>query len=104
MPIEIDTIDDRTVCRFSGALTIWEAANLWQQFNPLLGSSEPLVIDLAEVKECDAAGVQILCQLRRAMGQPNREIRVQAMPQPVQAALQVAGFDARSSFNLPEEV
>lgn len=104
MPVEIDSMEDHKVCKFSGGLTIWEAADLWQQIRPLLDASDPLVIDLAAVNACDVAGLQMLCRLRCSMKDTDRSIRVEGMPQAVAAAAQLAGMDPTSSFNLCEEV
>jgi anti-anti-sigma factor len=96
MTLDIQTINGDSVCRLDGALSIWEAAGLWQQLQPLLGGPNPLIIDLGDVRACDGAGVQILCQLRRAVQHPAGRIRIQRISEPIGAALRLAGMDPQT--------
>jgi ABC-type transporter Mla MlaB component len=104
MPIEIKNTKNRQVCKLSGSLSIWEAAEIWRELNPLLAAVEPLTLDLGQIQECDASGIQILCQVRRAMRDTSRDIRIEAMPVAVQTALASAGFNPQAMFQPPKEV
>lgn len=52
-----------TVC-FAGEMTIYDIEGLAQQFTPLVGSAESLIIDLKEVTEIDSSGAQLLMLAR----------------------------------------
>ncbi|MBR9982038.1 MAG: STAS domain-containing protein [Desulfatitalea sp.] len=92
MPIETQPIDGRSTVRISGALNIWEAADVWRALLPLLSSPDPLTVDLSTVETCDGAGLQILCQIARAAGAPNADIRIDTPSPAVTAALALAGL------------
>ncbi|MDA8137738.1 MAG: STAS domain-containing protein [Desulfobacteraceae bacterium] len=96
MTIEMETINGSKICRLNGVLGIWEAAAIWQQIHPLLASSEPLTVDMAQVSECDGAGVQIICQIRQAAQAKGKKIRLGHLSEPVLTALRIAGLDQPS--------
>jgi ABC-type transporter Mla MlaB component len=96
MPIEIKTDEERDLCMISGDLSIWEAAQTWRVLQPLLCSATPLRIDLSGVESCDGAGIQILCQIRRAACAAARDLRIDAMSESLLEAVRQAGMDASS--------
>ena len=103
MPIETQPIDGRCAVRISGALNIWEAAETWRALLPLLSSPEPLMVDLSAVETCDGAGLQILCQIARAAGEPDADIRIGTPSPAVTAALALAGLHLDRFPNTPKE-
>jgi len=91
MPIENDIIDGRPICRFIGALTIWEAADTWQQILPIFSYKGPFDFDLMQVDECDVAGLQILCQIRN-IAKKKDEIKIVNLSESVLTTIQKAGL------------
>jgi len=104
MNIDNETIDGCMVCRFTGALTIWEAADTWHQLRPLIDTADALAIDLTGVDECDAAGIQILCQTWQAVRQRGKRCRIETISEPVFAAMQLAGMDSQFLFKTGQGV
>jgi anti-anti-sigma factor len=93
MPIESQTIDGRCVCRISGGLNIWEAAAVWERILPLLSAAQPLIVDLSGIDACDGAGIQILCQLRRAADNPGIPVALTGASTAVTTTMKQAGID-----------
>lgn len=61
--------------KLDGAWNVGNAAELHERFTGLLTLGEDLVLDLAEVQECDTAALQLLaslCQTAVARGQSFR--------------------------------
>jgi len=93
MPIESQTIDGRCVCRISGGLNIWEAATVWERILPLLSAAQPLIVDLSGIDACDGAGIQILCQLQRAVGAAGITVALTGASTAVTTTMKQAGID-----------
>ena len=98
MTIETEIIDGRKVCTLSGTLSIWEAAEAWKQLSKLLQSKStpPLVFDISKVESCDCAGLQILCQIQRAVEKDHARFHDAGISESVSAVLTQAGVDKRS--------
>lgn len=60
--------------RLHCSLTIYQAAQLWSELKGTLGRVRE--IDLAEVDECDTAGVQLLLMLKRAAAEQGRSLQL----------------------------
>lgn len=104
MNIKTENVNGDTVCRMVGGLTIWEAADTWQQIKPILSKAASVIIDLAKVDECDGAGVQILCQVHHMLDARGGKLRIEAVSEPVFAAMQMAGMDSGFFANSRQEV
>ena len=103
MPIETHMENETTICRLSGALSIWETADVWQQLRPLLDATDPLVIDLSSVESCDAAGAQILCQIDRAGNSQERSIVLTGISDALKKTIRQAGLpDIALSFSIED--
>ncbi|MBT8339033.1 MAG: STAS domain-containing protein, partial [Desulfatitalea sp.] len=66
-----------------------------RQIFPVLTSAERVSIDLSAVTECDGAGIQMVCQMWRAMQVRGKSIRMTAVSTKALAAMQLAGMDAQ---------
>ena len=64
MPVMIDTNEARCALTFSGELNIYNAAETMAEVKAALSKTVSLHLDLAEVDEVDAAGLQILMAIR----------------------------------------
>lgn len=64
MPVMIDTNEARCALTFSGELNIYNAADTMTQVQAGMHKTLPIHLDLAEVDEVDAAGLQILIAIR----------------------------------------
>lgn len=64
MPVTINTNEARCALTFSGELNIYNAADTLAQIKSEMSKTLPIHIDLAEVDEVDAAGLQILMAIR----------------------------------------
>lgn len=104
MNIKTENVNGDTVCRMTGALTIWEAADTWQQIKPLLSKVASVTLDMARVDECDGAGIQILCQARQVISKQGGTLHIEAISEAVFAALQMAGMDSGFFANSRQEV
>lgn len=77
--------------RIEGEMTIYRAAELRQQMQPLLGGAAkaPGAIDLSAVTEIDCSGIQLLALARRTATAAGRELR---LDKPSPAVLEVFGL------------
>ena len=64
MPVIINTTKESCNLHFSGELNIYQAAELMAQIKAELKKDTPLNLDLSEVDEIDASGLQILIALK----------------------------------------
>lgn len=64
MPVAISHTQERSALNFSGELNIYLAAETMAQIKAELKSDLPIQVDLSEVDEIDAAGLQVLIALR----------------------------------------
>ncbi|RJQ77196.1 MAG: STAS domain-containing protein [Desulfobacteraceae bacterium] len=103
MPIDIQTLENRSHCRISGVVNIWEAADIWRVLYPLICSPGPLRIDLAGIEACDGAGLQIVCQLQRLAGARAGGVRLEGAPEALLEVMREAGLDARALADLTAE-
>jgi anti-anti-sigma regulatory factor len=102
MTVENKIIDGRNFCKLSGDLTIWNAADIWQQIYPLLTSDTFLIIDMQEVGDCDGAGIQIVCQIKKAIEEHKKKISFSGISEPIITAAKQAGLDTEL-FDEPSE-
>lgn len=93
MPVTTEMNDGRCHCRISGALSIWEAADIWRVLNPLLQSAQPLVLDFSAVNACDGAGIQILCQIDRSRQRAADTLCITGVSDILLAAMHQAGLN-----------
>lgn len=96
MTVENQVVDGHIICKVSGALSIWEVAETWKRIFPLLASKETLEFDFSQVEQCDGSGIQILCQIKRAIEQSPKDISVSSLSEPVKSAMQQAGLNQES--------
>jgi ABC-type transporter Mla MlaB component len=94
MPVENEIIDGRNRIRICGALSIWEAAATWREVFALLGAAVPLEIDMTAVENCDGAGIQILCQIQKALAARTDQSRITGLSDGLREAMRVAGLNA----------
>ncbi len=64
MPVMINTNEARCALTFSGELNIYNAAETLAQIKAEMSKTLPIHVDLSEVDEADAAGLQILMAIR----------------------------------------
>lgn len=79
----------------AGEFTIYRAAELCERFREAVAPSADLAVDLAEVTECDTAGVQLLLAAARALEERGSRLLLAAASEPVREALQSLGLAAR---------
>ena len=104
MVIDNQAFDGGRLCKFEGELTLWEAADTWRQASAILASADKVAVDLANVNACDGAGIQIICQMWQTMQADGKDIRFEALSEPVYTAMQQAGMDAHFFVSGPKEV
>jgi anti-anti-sigma factor len=77
--------------RIEGEMTIYRAAELKLQMQPLLegAAKAPAAVDLSGVTEIDCSGVQLLALAQRAATAAGRELR---LDKPSPAVLEVFGL------------
>ncbi|NML48480.1 STAS domain-containing protein [Ramlibacter sp. G-1-2-2] len=84
-----------TVLAVEGELSIYRAADLCAEWREAIAPDTALVLDLAEVSECDTAGVQLLLAAARRLEQGGGSLQLRAPSAPVCDALATLGLQAR---------
>jgi anti-anti-sigma factor len=79
----------------AGELTIYRAAELCAQLREAVAPAGDLVLDLAEVTECDTAGVQLLLAVARALEERGSRLLLAGTSAPVRDALKTLGLKSR---------
>lgn len=79
-----------------GDATIYTAAELFERVKAVLEASGPVELDLADVNEIDAAGVQILLLLKRETELAKRPLRLLGASPAVREVLRM--LDLRSAL------
>lgn len=64
MPVAVESTKSLTKLDFSGELTIYTASETMDVVKTALKSALPIQLDLSEVSEIDAAGLQILMAIK----------------------------------------
>jgi len=83
--------------RLEGEMTIYRAAELKQQMQPLFedgGAERVDAIDLSGVTEIDCSGVQLLLLARRAAATAGRSLRLADASAPVAEVFALLNLDA----------
>lgn len=93
MTVEKEVIEGTTLCRITGDLRIWDTADTWRRIHPLLAGDEPVTLDLSAVTACDAAGIQLIWQMLRAIRSGGEKITLARVSDAVLSAMQRAGLD-----------
>ena len=83
--------EDRSL-KLSGELTIRRADELHRLFVEAAGQEGGLVLDLSGVEQCDAAGLQLICALRKTLAGRGSSLRVSAIPAAVQLTATALGM------------
>lgn len=86
--------DGKIRYKITGELSIYEAAVLREALLTCLGSEGEVMLDLTGVAGCDAAGMQLLCALKKSAAHLEKPIRMIGLSPSVLDALAAAGFDS----------
>lgn len=88
--------------KIEGPLSIYEVSKLKDELISCLETLDEIVLDLSGVTDCDTAGVQLLCAVRKTVDQRNQSIRIEKASVPVVNALNSAGMNSGDILNLKE--
>jgi anti-anti-sigma regulatory factor len=73
MPYTIETVDGKTMMKIDESLTIYDVPALHEAFVNCFESGGEITVDVGSVTECDPAGLQLLCAVRKHTRE-NREL------------------------------
>lgn len=75
-------------------LSIYDAVGVRDALMDCLENQSGVELDLSEVSECDAAGLQLLCAARRSAAQRRKSFRVVESSPAISAAIEKAGLNS----------
>jgi anti-anti-sigma factor len=78
--------------KIQGRLTIYEVVELRDQFLKHLLETDHLDLELAEVTDCDTAGIQLLYSAFKTAGDRGKRFLLKSVSQPVREAAERAGL------------
>ncbi len=80
--------------RIEGDLTLNTVTDVMAQAEPLFASAAEIIVDLANVKHSDSAGLAILIEWMRVAAAMNKDIVFQHVPKQMMAIAETTGLDA----------
>lgn len=90
MPVSLRTETQGCTLSFIGELNIYQAAELLPEVKASLPKDRPILLDLSQVDEIDAAGLQILVAIRMHALSHGISCQVSACSDAVMALLELA--------------
>jgi anti-anti-sigma factor len=87
-----EEIEGTVRLKLEGALSIYEAVAIREEFLACFESGSAFEIDLSNVSNCDTAGLQILIAARKTADQRKRDFFINDAPQIVVKTLQDVGL------------
>ena len=94
-----DVEEDCFICRVSGALTISNTAQIWLDIYSHLKDRRPVEIELSQIDECDAAGMQLLLVLADRSRTSDLPVLFTHIPPAVLGAFKKCGIEPRRIFD-----
>jgi anti-anti-sigma factor len=94
MDIDISTHPETGALRLTGALGVYQADAVRKALLDFLATGTDLVLDLAQVASCDAAGAQLLWSVRRTAMESGKTIRFERASQPLRNSWNRLGLAA----------
>jgi len=90
-PQEAPTVRAIALC---GAMTIHHAGEIWTSIKEALAEADEVRMDMAQVKEIDLVGLQLLCAAHQSSVANNRHFRLDgSCAASVKATIQDSGFE-----------
>lgn len=83
--------------KIEDALTIYDTARLRETILKWIGTQQDVELDLSEANKCDAAGLQLLCSIRKTAEHTEKKVRIAGVSRAVLDTLAAAGLK-------PEEI
>ncbi len=90
--------DKPALIRVKGALTIYEVAELRDLLLEGLDQTQGLRLNLADVTECDTAGIQLLYSARMTAKDRGKRFEFTERSRSVQETAEVIGIDPQALF------
>lgn len=95
--------DGDILLKIEGAMSIYNAPALREELAACFEQHKGIALDLGEVKECDAAGIQILCSAWKSSAVSGRSFVVSRSSSSVDDAFLRAGLNKDEFQNLDKE-
>ena len=94
MPYTKETVDGKTMMKIDASLTIYDAHALHEAFINCFEKGAEMAVDVGEVAECDAAGIQLLCAACKDARENRQSFQVLGTSKAVMDTLQRLGMNA----------
>ena len=94
MPFTKETAEGKTVVKLEESLTIYDTPALHEAFAGCLEGDGEITVDVGGVTECDAAGLQLLCAVRKATRMEKKPFQISGTSDAVSIMLQRLGLTA----------
>ena len=92
MPYTKETVDGKTLMKIDASLTIYDVPALLEEFVSCFESGGEITVDVGSVTECDAAGLQLLCAVRKNTRENRQSFRVLGDSKAIRDTLQYMGL------------
>ena len=93
--------EGKRVVRINASLTIYDVPALYEAFLDCFDSEGDVMIDVGEVTECDAAGIQLLCAIRKNIPENRYSVQIVGASDAVKDTLKGMGLDAEEIIMCP---
>lgn len=88
--------ENSAALRIQGPLTISSVEELHEVLTRYASREPNLVLDLSGVETCDAAGLQLLCSLRRSAAALGKRLRISTVSEPFTTLASALGLPVES--------
>jgi anti-anti-sigma regulatory factor len=101
MSLTVNAKRGKTLLKFDGPFTIYEVSDYLEKLIKIFSEKKSVVMDLTEVDDCDAAGIQLICS---ALIPDNhgKKICISGISHIVQDTAETLGIDTVNIFNIKE--
>jgi len=82
----------KDIIKLEGNLTVYEVGALKENLLSALKDVDLLEIDMADVRECDTSGLQILCSAKKTADQRSKRIVFPVIPKAIEDAMIKTGI------------
>lgn len=88
--------------QIDGPLTIYQVGEIQERMIAALENNNGIELDLQNITECDMAGVQLLCSLKKSADKKDNRMIMSGVSQPVKDAFSRAGMNLDMIYGFTE--
>ena len=96
-----EDFEGKRVVKINTSLTIYDVPALHEAFMDCFDNEGDVVVDVGEVTECDAAGIQLLCAIRKNIPENRHSVQIVDPSNAVMDMMKGMGLDVEEIIACP---